>query len=184
MAMNYAILDTPIGGDYALVSTFNVSAAAGINITDIPQTYSALEIYVDSILMATSGDLLLRVSTDNGATYLSTAIYTYLLQGLSNSSTLVTYNPAVNQTEVYFWPPAYTLPSGQPSATRITLLNYADAAATGVIAMTWQHLWMSATTSSGIDGWALINVGGPINALSLYNSTGNISGFGRYYGLT
>jgi hypothetical protein len=155
----------PVGrSEYAAI---NVSSVTSWSITDLP-TVPSIDIEIDAFTVATAGQqLVLRVSTDNGATYLNTG-YAYSAQRLNDTSSAY-----VGDSSADGWPltgacAIVTPPFFQLSA-RVFLANTTN----GAHGIQWKAHAPHATTT-----WETrIGVGHrssptPINALRLLMSGG------------
>lgn len=66
------------GGNYVYVSQQTATNSAAITFTGLSSAYKAYDFIIDDVTMTIGNShLLLRMSTDNGANYDSTAVYTW-----------------------------------------------------------------------------------------------------------
>lgn len=184
MADYYNILDTPSGGAFTLIDSQSVTNAASLTITDIPQTYSSLELYIDYMTnLTTGGDLLLRASINNGSSYLATG-YSWGVYGRSTSIFTSEASGVETGTAFSLHTLGSTLELSSPYGSKMTILNYNDNTGDGYI----KAMWTTAHSQSGgflmTNGEGTLNSGDAIDALQLIASTGNITAATRLFGVT
>lgn len=78
------------GSSMVWLDTQTASNSTDLQFTDIPTTDSKIVFMFDAVLPATdTTNLQMRVSTDNGATFISTGVYTYMVDGRGTEATAV-----------------------------------------------------------------------------------------------
>lgn len=183
------ILDTPPspggGGAYVQLDEQLITNGATLDFGTISQAYNSLMIVVNKIVNLTNNQLpQLRVSTDNGATFLTTTIYDYAHYGYYGSFQSGT---ATAQTSLPLIGNALVLGSaGIGLSINLKIDNYTNEAGDGVIRVRGQSTAGQVSTTIG---WVAevgggIRVGSAINGIRLFFGTGNLTGQARLYGLT
>ena len=164
-------------GQWKLISSQTAANSATIDFTGLSSVYSTLMLVIDNIVMGTNTDYLaFRVSTDNGATYLSSNYYYCNLYNVGGTTTTASVGSA---TSCYT---SHSLSNASPTSISLTLFGPARAGymrgcfiATGGQssgALAWSSGAFTNTTTTAI------------NAIRLLGSSGLIaSGTFTLYGL-
>jgi hypothetical protein len=168
------------GSSLVLLSTQTASASATLDFESvISSTYDSYELELVNIAPATDNtSLLLRASTDNGSTYLSTNEYDYgiAFQSAASVSTLST-DGGQDGTN-------FNLANGVGNASNRNVGGTVkfSISSSGACRFTW-HTQYTSNAGNEVQLWGGGSAGTGIDAIRLLYSSGNIaSGVARLYG--
>lgn len=178
---NYVDNSIATDSDFVLLDNTTINSATPFyDLTNLTTDYFIYRIYFYNLRPVTNGTtLLMRLSTDNGATFISTASYTYRITYFQSAATL--NNATISATAF-----AYTLNSGNASGEGAT--GYIDLyfpAASGLGTATLAHLQFTDSSSVYTNAIpvSVFNTGDAHNAFRLKFATGDIASAAiRVYG--
>lgn len=166
------------GGAYVYISSATAAASPSITFTGLTGAYDSYVILIDDVILATTTQILVaQMSTNNGSSYDSTALYSY--QSLYGATSTAGAVSATGQT--YLNLIAGTITNASYSSGTILIINPSGSQAyknviTNIGTTTNNQLMSCMTT-------AYNNVA-PVNAIKIFSTSGNItSGTFKLYGI-
>lgn len=175
------IMVTPTAGSgMILLGTFTASGGSAIDLTSVvTSTYRHYRIVLHSILPATdTADLWLRVSTDNGSTFVSSSSYLYSSVRVDSSASTVTGGTSSGADVKIVIGSSLSNASNEIYAGHIDIWTVANQ-----FRAKFSGAYLNAAGNSvSIDGSGHTGTL-TVDAIRIMASTGNISGTVRIYGI-
>jgi hypothetical protein len=178
-------LQTTAAGE-ALIETQNASNSTQIVFNDLDGTFDDYKVVMSNVVPSTDAVyMLMQVSTDNGATWVTTSTYADALHGVYSGGNGTNGSASTTSIQLTVSGANYLLGNGTGESMAGELMIYAPASTTKYKLFAGDFVnWSAVPTPVRVTTSGVYRNTTAINAIKIYMSSGNIaSGKFKLYGL-
>lgn len=162
-------------GQWDLITTATPSGASQVDFTDLSATYCLYKlVLVDLSHSVLGADISIRVSEDNGSTFISTSSYGFIIDKLEGGTASVRSVSSTTGIDIFDNPGLNGELAGE-----LVIVNPSDS---GNYTRTYSRITLN-TGVYGYTGYGSYNVDSAVDAIRIFPSSGTITGTLKLYGL-